>query len=239
MKNIIYAIAFITLTILSVSCNQQEETVKPQTVENLAKSNTKSILNARSSTDIPSKFYGVNQKYKRSYKHIRQGRDECSWTSYVMTTGAIANGNGRYYPVSASQVAKVKSGSGSSYISDIERYSRNYDSYLVTADVEAHSKNSSGRFEMVKDMLYHIDTKRTPFVALGSTTGGRRIGHYYIVWSIDWKRGGTGSTVYYTDPLDYPQSNMDRQVKAMNFTTFLNLMRDNPDARYYNCLFLW
>ena len=84
-------------------------------------------------------------------------------------------------------------------------------------------------------MLDHLYVYQRPFIAI-ITSGG--IGHYVVAWDIDWKCGGTGSTIYYTDPLDAPTS-FSSQLKSMSFTTFLDKMGPlNNYTSSYCSLFL-
>ncbi len=208
-----------------------------ESVSDLKSSNN--ILNASSAYNISSKFFRVDAKYKESYKHIKQPMSNgCSWTNYVMCTGAIANANNSYYPVNNDQVYRVRSRCGySTSITALSIYARRYD-YSKTDYFLKATPQTTGRFEMVKYMLNHINTHHTPFIALAKDERSG-IGHYLTVWSINWKKGGSGSTIYYTNSL-YPDAGyFNGNIKSVSFTTFLNWMRDNQQASYYNCLFMW
>ncbi|PJA48346.1 MAG: hypothetical protein CO170_03000 [candidate division SR1 bacterium CG_4_9_14_3_um_filter_40_9] len=201
------------------------------------------ILHASNANQIPSKFFRVKSKYKNSYVHKHQpDNTSCSWTNYVLCTGAIANANGNSYPVTNNQIYLVKSRCNNSIsISALANYAGYYDNSIISYSLKCSYDDSNGRFEMVKYMLSHINTHHTPFVALALDAQSGK-GHYLTVWSINWKVGGTGSTVYYTNSLTYPPSSnpdFDDVVKHVSLTTFLNWMRDNPQAEKYNCLFLW
>ena len=196
-----------------------------------------SILSATSAWDIPTQFFKANQVYKNNYIYLKQKTGECSWTNYVLNAGAIARAKGYSYPATYAQVTAVKNWTGSNaLITKLNQYRSANDASKVSGEIKSFSKNSTGRFNMVKQMINHLDTRKTPFIALASYSG---IGHYYIVWSIDWKVGGTGSEIWFTNTLDPVYSSFDTQVRNMNFSDFLDLMEDNPDASYYNSLFLW
>jgi len=258
MKTIIYfsVIVLMSLSVIFTSCQKEEEILLEEKTSLTApdhedldsitvtpvgdlKMSSSTILNASSASQIPSNFFRVASKYKYSYKHLKQPvSNGCSWTNYVMCTGAIANANGGNYPVNNSQVYKVRSRCGySTSISALKNYARNYDGNETDYSLRATSQYS-GRFQMIKYMLNHINTHHTPFVALAKDQSSG-IGHYLTVWSINWKQGGSGSTIYYTNSL-YPDAGyFNGNIKSVSFTTFLNWMRDNQSASYYNCLFLW
>ncbi|EAY29461.1 hypothetical protein [Microscilla marina] len=245
-------LAVVLLTLESCS---NTEVVKPtkSNLQNINHQLKSSVLDAQTSNNIPSKFYRVNPVYKDAYVHLRQGYNECSWASYVLTTGAIARAKGRDYEVTQNKISRVKDKCKEkchsspdpfcgAYITDLEWFAQTWDYTNVSKNRVSCSNNESGRFSMVKNMLNHIETKQTPFIAIGSTfqSNGKRIGHYYIIWSIDWKRGGRGSTIYYTDPLDDVKPHFNNQIKAESFSTFLDKMAGHyPSPKVYNVLFLW
>jgi len=137
-----------------------------------------------------------------------------------------------------SQINYVKQKCGGSIsITKLRDFAQNYDNSVTDYLLKPTNKNSTGRFEITKYMLAHLNTHHTPFIALALDEASGK-GHYLIGWGIKWKAGGTGSTIYYTDPLD-SDGDYYSTVKSVSLTTFLNWMRDNPNASYYNCLFLW
>jgi hypothetical protein len=202
------------------------------------KISSSTILNATSASQIPTQTFSVSSMYKNGYIHLHQPTGtSCSWTSYVLCTGAIGNAN-VYYPVTLGQIAYVKQKCNNSIsITKLRDFANNYDYNVVNCLLKATNDNSAGRFEIIKYMLAHLNSHHTPFVALALDEASGK-GHYLVAWDIKWKVGGTGSTIYYTDPLD---NNGDyySKVRSVSLTTFLNWMRDNPNADYYNCLFLW
>jgi len=250
MKNFLFLA--ITLLITLGACQKEKEEISPvmdeasssvTPVDSLStdmnlKISSSSILNATSASQIPSRFFQVNPIYKTTYIHLKQYSGECSWTSYVLCTGAIARANGKSYPATHSKVTSVKNAcNNSAYIGTLSNYAGNYDYSVVNRQLRA-TPQTTGRFQMIKYMLAHINTYHTPFVALAIDPASG-IGHYLTVWSINWKSGGTGSTIYYTNTLLTAQSTFNGNIKSTSFTTFLDWMRDNPQASYYNCLFLW
>ena len=207
-----------------------------------------SILNASNANQIPSQFFKVGSLYKLNFNFITQPDPySCSWTSYVTAIGAIARGNGYSYSSSSSKIYSVKSQcmglasqdqDNAGLITTLQNCANIYDSKYVYARFVHKYNNSSDRFNAVKEMLNHINTYHTPFLVVSTfyKSNGTKVGHYLVVLSIDWKQGGTGSTVYYTD-CGYASNgwNLDNNLSSMNFTTFLDRMVDAPIN--YNILF--
>ncbi len=202
------------------------------------KISSSTILNATSATQISSTFFTSKWAYKNKYTHITQYSGECSWTSYVICAAAIVNGDLGYYsyPVTHTKITSVKNWCGNTYIERLRDYANQKDNaYFGNVYLDKESKNTTGRFAMIKQMLYHLYLYQKPFVVIITNNN---IGHYVVVWDIDWVCGGTGSTVYYTDPLDSPTIFMS-QVKTMNYTSFLDKMGPlNNYTSSYCALFL-
>jgi len=255
MKKFIF-IAIITLGVNFSACqkekeifpNQSEMTTTPppdqgDTIagEPSSTGNPKAafILNATSASQIPSMYFYSGSCYKNKYTHVKQYSGECSWTSYVLCAGAIVNGNfGSYvYTVNHPAITSVKNWCRSSYIERLRDYANQMDGpYFGNVYLSKEYKTSTGRFNTIKQMLNHLYVYQKPFIAIITNNG---IGHYVVVWDIDWKCGGTGSTVYYTDPLDYPASSFYSQRQGMNMTTFLDKMGPlNNYVSKYCALFL-
>jgi len=218
----------------------QVDTGKPDPGESgqQFKTTSSSILNATSASQISSTFLTSKWAYKNKYVHTTQYSGECSWTSYVLCAAAIINGDlgYYYYPVTHTKITYVKTWCGSSYMERLRDYANIKDNlYFYNVSLCKESKNSTGRFNMTKQMLYHLYLYQKPFISIITSSN---IGHYVVVWDIDWVCGGTGSTVYYTDPLDSPTIFMS-QVKTMSLTTFLDKMGPlNNYTSSYCSLFL-
>ena len=241
------AIAF--LVVIMVSCQKDAEFQTTSTddfldnnqptqiypVDNNLK--VSSILNATSATQIPTQFFRSDQRYKTAYIHVKQYDGECSWTSYTLAAGAIANGDGETYTVNHEKITYVRNWCKSKYIEQLYAFATQKDNWIFTnVCLSKKVVSPAGRFLMIKDMLYHLETYKKPFVAIITSSG---VGHYVVVWSIDWKCGGTGSTVYYTDSLDPVASTFDNQIKSMSLTSFLDKMGpNNPSVNTYCALFL-
>jgi len=174
------------------------------------------------------------------------GFGKCSWTSYVIASACIIKGNWSWYsyPVNNTKVDQVMNAcvqnQGGSYlggaaITTLKWYCNDQDYAKLSCYQKSTSNSSSGRFTAIKYMLDHLYAQHSPFLVIG--TSGTK-GHYLVVHAINWKRGGTGSTVYYTDCLYMGNSSSyNDNIKTMDFTSFLNKMVGAPTN--YNMLFLW
>jgi len=213
------------------------------------KISSSSILNASNASQIPSQMFTTYSYYKSSYQHLKQeydpGYGKCSWTSYVIAAACIIKGNCSpcSYPVSYAKVNAVRAAcignSTPAYGAQITRlrwYCQNYDYLRLACTLE--SKYPSQRFTAVKLMLSHLNSYHSPFLVISTMyTSQGAIGHYLIVHAIDWKVGGTGSSIYYTDCNTIASnSSYTSNLKSMSFTTFLDLMVAAPSN--YNMLFL-
>lgn len=232
-----------TKTEASPSQDKEDDETEAPTI---AEARGTTISNANSANDIPSQFFKVATMYKNSYVHLHQYSGECSWTNYTLCAGAIARANGYTYAATHTKVTAVKSACIShvygtpddpAHILTINWYSGAHDYNMVNRKIES-TNPVTGRFEMIQYMLNHINNHHTPFLAL-AVDPGSGVGHYLTVWSIDWKVGGSGSTIYYTNTLASNGSTLSDNLKSTSLTKFLDWMRDNPQANNYNCLFVW
>ncbi len=205
------------------------------------------ILNATNASQIPSQMFAVNQVYKTAYSHMGQpDGSSCSWTSYMLAIGSIARGNGNAYECSPAKVYRIKekcleiSPNDPKLITTLRSFGNTYDSQYISAIYENGANNPTGRFIAIKKMLTHINTYHAPFLVIGTHyyANGTKGAHYLVVHSIDWKVGGTGSTVYYTDCAFncINGCSINPNLKSMNFTTFLDRMVER--CQVYNMLFL-
>lgn len=197
------------------------------------------IMNATSASQIPSQMFAVNPIYKTAYYHYKQPDNvSCSWTSYVNCINCIVTANNNYcYATNINTVRSRCQNSypevhknGANHISALEWYVWKYDQSHVYYSL----KSESNRWSATKEMLAHINNYHTPFVvrsSMGNT------GHYRVVFSIDWKKTESASTVYYTDCWYANNGSFNSNIRSMNLYTFLNYMIIN--AKYYNMLFMW
>lgn len=207
------------------------------------------IMNATSASQIPTTLFTTYAKYKTSYQHMKKEYDpnygKCSWTSYVIAAACIIKGNCNTcsYPVSYAKVNSVRSAcmstNSAAYGAQITRlkwYCNTYDYQKISCTLE--SKTTSQRFTAIKLMLNHLYTYNSPFLIISTCyTSSGPVGHYLVVHAIDWKTGGTGSTIYYTDCNNIgSSSSYYNNIKSMSFTSFLDLMVVAPSN--YNMLFL-
>ena len=253
MKKVVIAlIVLMTLSVSITSCRKDQpilsdnqdktmtapdhetlDPVEPMNATDNSKSINSWVMNASTANDIPTQMFGVDYKYKMSYQHLKQRSGtiygECSWTSYVIAMSCIIKGNCNYcsYPVSYAKVDEVKNRcsnqfgglANGSLITSVCWHANTYDYSKITGTTVV--KSPSYRFDAIKYMLDHIANYHAPFLVISSMNG---IGHYRIVFSIDWKRGGTGSTVYYMDCYYADQGSFYANLKSMDLTIFLNSM---------------
>lgn len=234
-----FALAIVLIALASCQKDQDitpstpsssEEMVTPNPADTCnmqLKISSSSILNASNASQIPSAYFGSASDYKRYYTHMHQpDNTSCSWTSYVLCAAAIVNGSWRIYsmyPVTRSKVYVVKEYcDNSTDIDDVKLYPMEVENFYFNGVYRLRqSKNSTGRFTAIKQMINHLYVYRKPFIAIITRSN---IGHYVVVWDIDWKCGGGGSTVYYTDPHDNPTGSWSTQKQSMSLTSFLDKM---------------
>lgn len=198
---------------------------------------------------IPARFYRVDPSYKNSYQHLQQrkGTDygECSWTSYVITVACIYKANCWWncsYPVSHAHVDQVKNtlvsrfGGNASRIDKLEWYAQNQDNNKINVYHSYIPHNGAydeyAKLRAIKAMFNHIDAYRTPFIVV-SHRGS--VGHYRIVFSINWSGKYSGSRIYYTDCYDSAASSFDGNLESMDLDSFLHSMTQETSC--YNMLF--
>ena len=187
---------------------------------------------------LGSAIFGSASIYKDAYIHLHQYDKECSWTSYVLCAAAIANGdfNGCIYPATHDQITSVKTWCEGPYIDYLRDYAEQKDNeYFSQPFLSKEEDNSAGRFVMVKNMLSHLYVYQKPFIAIITSNN---VGHYVVVWDINWKCGGSQSVIYCTEPFDDPTT-FSSQLQSMSLTSFLDKM--GPSNEYtsgYCALFL-
>ena len=253
-----FGIMFIVLLFAMASCQKDqdinqpipsslanEDTGKPSLGDSSQhlKISSSTILNATSASQIPSQIFDSYADYKIWYYHKKQPTTtSCSWTSYVNCIGTIVRGASantiqyttpintvqyrctNYYP----QVNTL----GSNSITALNWHVGAYDN----AKINYRLKSTDTRWIATREMLAHINTYHTPFIVLSKMNS---TSHYRVVFAIDWKVGGTGSTVYYTDCWYSSQGNYFDNQRSMSLTSFLDLMLNPPTVKYYNMLFMW
>lgn len=183
--------------------------------------------------------YRVDPRYKLSYLHLRQYDNySCSWTSYVICVGCIANAGitsttapvGRY-PVTTSQVKRVEDWCDESkYMSTLLSYGQNVDTRYTSFRYLTCS--SRERVYCISAMLAHLSSVRTPFLVIST----RGVGHYRIVFSVAWTGNEATSTVYYMDCYDPDKGSFDANIQSMNLSLFLDKMIQTTVS--YNMLFI-
>ena len=208
-----------------------------------SKGSSSSILAATSASQIPSQVFDSYLEYKAWYQHQKQPNStSCSWTSYVNCVGTIVRGasaNTTQYttPISTIQYRCANyypqaNTYGSNSIMALNWHAGAYDGNKINYQLQS----TGNRFTATKYMLAHLNTHHTPFVAIskiGNTS------HFRVVFSINWKKLETTSTVYYTDCVYANQGNYFANQRSMTLQEFLDLMLNPPVVKYYNMLFMW
>ena len=203
------------------------------------KISSSSILNATSMTNIPKQMFAVSSIYKPAYYHNKQPNGtSCSWTSYVNCINCIVTANNNYcYPTSISTVRNrctnnypAVNTNGASHILALEWHVNTYDNGYVAYD----RQSPTNRWTATKKMLAHINTHHSPFLVRSSIGG---IGHYRVVFSIDWQQSEAASTVYYTDCLYPDNGSFSANIRSMSLNNFLTYM--TVGASCHNMLFMW
>lgn len=213
------------------SCDKQDLKTDEIPLPQKAVGYCSSIFLAKTYAEIPVKSYRLATIYRGSYQHLKQpDYTSCSWTSYVIVAGTIANTYSCIYEVSSNKVYSVKSScSNSSMITSLQSYAENYDKNYFSVTRPNIGVNT---FAAVRYMIGHIDTYHTPFLVVSSMSG---IGHYRIVHTIEWYGSLTNSYVYYTDPALAGYTSFDANIRSMRLDQFLNSMLATTVS--YNMLF--
>lgn len=214
------------------------------------------ISSATSANQIPTALYFMDIDYRRYYSHIHQGQNMCSWTSYALAANMVSEMHGKSYPLSQNHINHIKSTTGnSSYIHYIESYAKNNESNFVTVQ----RPRLTSRFAAIKYMLQHLGKgiySGEPFITIVAVNGrnhslngndvdsynkpsksywidpiNHTTAHYIIVVGINWKQGGTGSVVYYYDPLSRTGN-----IQSCSFTRLLDAMTASRYSRNRNVL---
>lgn len=198
------------------------------------------IMKASSLKDIPSQRFDIDWKYKSAYQHFKQPDGySCSWTSCMLSLGAIINAKWGGYNISKDKVYDIKKAcKNSNRITALETYIE--DNHAIYVDPYRPNIGQNKTY-LIKQILNHLYVNRAPFMAIYTYTkmDGKIVGHYVVVHAIDWKKGGKNSTIYYSDPAKKAKSSYKDNLYAMELSDFIDGMLILPDdLRNYNLLFL-
>ena len=236
-------ISMVTILLFAMaSCQKDQDMRTPDPGDSgdvQFKTSSTSILSTTSANQVPIQMFAVNPMYKTAYYHYKQPDGiSCSWTSYVNCINCIVTANNNYCYSTAISTVKSRcqnyypqaSTNGSNSILALEWYAGKYDYNLINYN----RKSTGNRWDATKNMLAHINSYHSPFVVISSMDN---VGHFRVVFSIDWKQSETTSTVYYTDCW-YPNTgSFNTNLRSMSLYQFLNLMTTN--SAYYNMFFMW
>lgn len=198
------------------------------------------ILNATNANQIPSQLFAVNPIYKTAYAHYKQPDwVSCSWTSYVNCINTIVTAHNNYCygtPISTIRYRcehyyPERNVYGASHVLALAWHLSTYDYKQVCFS----RSSTNNRWEATKQMLSHINTHHSPFLVRSSINS---VGHYLVVFSIDWKQSESSSIVYYTDCCYADNGTFNANIRSMPLATFLDRMV-GAGAHYYNVIFMW
>lgn len=201
--------------------------------------NENSNENNVSRTSYNYQTYYVSSAYKNAYQHYQQPTSQsCSWTSYVLAVASIVRGKGDYsYPYNGSYLNKIDhvrtTCNNSKLISKLAWYCQNYDN--PTYNISRWLRTSSTYNGALDIILDHRAYNDTPFLYIGSVGS---IGHYLIIWDVDWTGNTTTSTVWYTD-VNQNIVNNSRSYSNNVLTTTIDALLSQNVMTYYNFLCLY
>ena len=188
-----------------------------------------------------AKTYYVASKYKNAYKHLRQNSSECSWTAYTLAAAAVVRGNNKNYPsnlVSPSatdyrnKINHVRDESGSARIDSLASYANRYDkpNYSINVRIQSYDTFDKAVFGFLGERKRG---NQKPCIFIGSSNG---IGHYFVLWDIDWNGTAATSYVNVTDPLDGSTNSLSSYDDRRTYTNLQTLLNSNI-ANKYNFLY--
>lgn len=168
--------------------------------------------------------YRVADMYKNAYVHVVQKTGECSWTNYVLAAASVIRAHGDYnYPDKAggyeSKIQHCKDWCGTTAMSKINSYVTEVDGKSYNISTKHHFTPDRNYTKAAEIMLAHLQNNQTPLIYITSVN---RIGHYVIIWSIDWYGSIENSTVWYTDTLK-----SGKEFYPINFKELLRLNVNN------------
>lgn len=224
--------------------SEQNEMISSDTSDlsqnELKAASTSWIMNASSLGAIPNQMFDLDFKYKVSYRHLKQpDGTSCSWTSYVIATGCVANATGKVYPVTPTKVYDVKKscetvckliGCTPNNIQTLNKYAIMYDLTRVSVSQESCSDVVTA----TKKLLNHLYNYKSPCLVTSTYFGSQIYGHYLVVHAVNWRSGN--GTVYYTDCASYSGIGYSENLKQEEISSFMNRMV--TVSRSYNFLFI-
>lgn len=198
-----------------------------------------SEVRTRAPSDYDTKLYEVDDAYKNAYQHYKQKPKACSRTSYVLAVAAIVRGKGNLdYPRNSNYLAKINhiwQTYQSTAMSKLDQYCKNYDAKKYPIVSWHRTAEGTDRLAAIEMILDHRKHNSTPFLYIGSIGG---IGHYFIIWDINWTGDASSSTVWYTDVNQSPVGGSRSYADNVNTKSLNDLLNLNVNSNF-NFLFLY
>ena len=194
-----------------------------------------------------STTYYVSSTYKNAYKHIKQpDGTSCSWTAYTLAAAAIARGNSESYPSGLSNPTPTDYVNKLWHVRTILNGSKRIDSLAVYANTTdhptynsisatpwGHSDFDTATFKLLGERKLYGNDKPCLFVSTTSTG----LGHYVIIWDIEWGGTAANSTVYVTDPNSGSKTTFSSYSDRVYSVNMQNLLQSKPAGQNYSFLF--
>ncbi|MDR3124702.1 MAG: hypothetical protein LBU10_02325 [Endomicrobium sp.] len=224
------------------SCTKDEDVVSVPTPAEKAIDVPSEDVSTRATT---TEYCYVAAIYKNAYKHLKQLSGECSWTSYTLTAAAVARGNGSNYPnnianpVEANYRSKITHVRtmcvDTSYIWKLEWYGQNVDHPAYSTISPYLVVREANEFDnAVYAFLAERRINQKPCIFLGSKGG---IGHFYILWDLEWNGTAASSVVYYTDPDSGSTTSFSSYNDRKNYMSLSSMLSTKLSGNKYNFLF--
>ena len=256
IKKVIFGLFVAMFAVVALSsCNKENddtpvvsETVATPSEEVVARDLSKQISPQAMSSYTE---YYVAQKYKNAYRHVKQGHNECSWTSYVLAAAAVARADGSSYPNDKSypeiddyksKIAHAKRNS-SYYITSIESYSKRFDMpKYSTIKIRREAYNSySDAVVCFLGERQRGNQKPCIFISSAPSQNGGKIGHYLILWDVMWNGDPATSFVNVTDPLKGDREILDTYgyLPVTYQMTLEEVLKANVNRKFNFLYFDW
>lgn len=236
-------VAMVFIASVLVSCDNDGNSVSASVID----VNDSILTRTVQSTE----YCYVKQTYKNSYQHLKQLGGECSWTSYVLTTAAVARAKGEKYPMNKTNPVAQDYRSKITHVRTLcvdTAYIWKLDWYARTVDNPAYSSISpkivvesvvvgdeSGSFDRATfTFLRERRKNQAPCIFLASKYG---VGHFYILWDLEWNGTAANSYVYYTDADTGSQTSLSSYNTRKNYMTLAEMLSLKLSSNHYNFLF--
>ena len=236
IKKLVYSLAVMVFAVVAFSSCDKNEDYLQENVSLQKKIDSQKNLKLRA-----TETYYVALKYKNAYKHLAQYNSECSWTAYTLAAAAVARGNNKNYAsnlVSPSatdyrnKINHVRDESGSARVDSLASYANRYDkpNYSINVRIQSYDTFDKAVFGFLGERKRG---NQKPCIFIGSDNG---IGHYFVLWDIEWNGTAANSSVYVTDPFKGSTSSLSSYDERKKSTNLQKILNSNV-AKKYNFLY--